>query len=56
MNVIYGISLEDEDDRYVRFAERALDGMAKAARPGAFLVSRRSSTLSSAFSSLVRWM
>ncbi|KAI5831456.1 cytochrome P450 [Schizophyllum commune Tattone D] len=38
MNVIYGISLEDEDDRYVRFAERALDGMAQAARPGAFFV------------------
>ncbi|KAJ3913181.1 cytochrome P450, partial [Lentinula edodes] len=38
MNVAYGIEIEDEDDRYVTVAETALDGMAKAANPGAFLV------------------
>ncbi|KAJ3886163.1 cytochrome P450 [Lentinula edodes] len=38
MNVTYGIEIQDEDDRYVTVAETALDGMAKAANPGAFLV------------------
>ncbi|KAK0239655.1 cytochrome P450 [Armillaria nabsnona] len=38
MNVTYGIEVSDEDDRYITVAEKALDGMAKAAHPGAFLV------------------
>ncbi|KAL0575702.1 hypothetical protein V5O48_006262 [Marasmius crinis-equi] len=38
MNVIYGIEIADEDDHYITVAETALDGMAKAAHPGAFLV------------------
>ncbi|KAK0211153.1 cytochrome P450 [Desarmillaria ectypa] len=38
MNVTYGIEVSDEDDRYISVAEKALDGMAKAAHPGAFLV------------------
>ncbi|KAJ3782487.1 cytochrome P450 [Lentinula aff. detonsa] len=38
MNVAYGIEIEDKDDHYITVAETALDGMAKAANPGAFLV------------------
>ncbi|KAF9261074.1 cytochrome P450 [Marasmius fiardii PR-910] len=38
MNVIYGIRIADEDDHFITVAETALDGMAKAAHPGAFLV------------------
>jgi hypothetical protein len=38
MNVTYGIEIADQDDRYITVAETALDGMAKAANPGAFLV------------------
>ncbi|KAJ3769540.1 cytochrome P450 [Lentinula raphanica] len=38
MNVVYGIELQDQDDHYITVAETALDGMAKAANPGAFLV------------------
>lgn len=38
MNVTYGIEIEDEDDHYITVAETALDGMAKAANPGAFYV------------------
>lgn len=39
MNVTYGIEIEDHhDDRYISVAEKALEGMAKAAHPGAFLV------------------
>ncbi|KDQ23377.1 hypothetical protein PLEOSDRAFT_1049198 [Pleurotus ostreatus PC15] len=38
MKVVYGIDVVPKDDYYVTIAERALDGMAKAASPGAFLV------------------
>ncbi|PFH49608.1 hypothetical protein AMATHDRAFT_76109 [Amanita thiersii Skay4041] len=38
MNVTYGITVSPKDDRYITVAEKALDGMAKAANPGAFLV------------------
>ncbi|KAF9219295.1 cytochrome P450 [Gyrodon lividus] len=38
MNVIYGIEIAPKDDRYIDIAEQALDGMAKAAAPGAFFV------------------
>ncbi|KAF8874417.1 cytochrome P450 [Infundibulicybe gibba] len=38
MNVTYGINVAPHDDRYITIAEKALDGMAKAANPGAFLV------------------
>ncbi|KAK7062611.1 hypothetical protein VNI00_000099 [Paramarasmius palmivorus] len=38
MNVTYGIEIEEEDDHYITVAETALEGMAKAAHPGAFLV------------------
>ncbi|EIW76051.1 cytochrome P450 [Coniophora puteana RWD-64-598 SS2] len=38
MNVIYGIQIAPQNDRYIDIAEEALDGMAKAAAPGAFLV------------------
>ncbi|KAJ8495804.1 hypothetical protein ONZ45_g12698 [Pleurotus djamor] len=38
MKVIYGIDVVPKDDYYITIAERALDGMAKAASPGAFLV------------------
>jgi len=40
MNVTYGIEIADgdEDDHYIVVAETALEGMAKAAHPGAFLV------------------
>lgn len=38
MNVTYGIEIQDEDDHYITVAETALDGMAKAANPGAFFV------------------
>ncbi|KAJ4485859.1 cytochrome P450 [Lentinula aciculospora] len=38
MNVTYGIEIQDKEDHYIIVAENALDGMAKAANPGAFLV------------------
>ncbi|KAH7909414.1 cytochrome P450 [Hygrophoropsis aurantiaca] len=38
MNVVYGIEIAPRNDRYIDIAETALDGMAKAAAPGAFLV------------------
>ncbi|KAG0698625.1 cytochrome P450 [Suillus ampliporus] len=38
MNVIYGIEIAPRGDKYIDIAEEALDGMAKAAAPGAFLV------------------
>jgi hypothetical protein len=38
MNVIYGIEIAPRGDKYINIAEEALDGMAKAAVPGAFLV------------------
>ncbi|KAH0828605.1 cytochrome P450 [Lanmaoa asiatica] len=38
MNVIYGIEISPRADRYIDIAEKALEGMAKAAAPGAFLV------------------
>ncbi|TFK64565.1 cytochrome P450 [Pluteus cervinus] len=38
MNVIYGIHIAPDDDKYINIAEKALEGMAKAAQPGAFLV------------------
>ncbi|KAH7922734.1 cytochrome P450 [Leucogyrophana mollusca] len=38
MNVVYGIQIAPRNDRYIDIAEVALDGMAKAAAPGAFLV------------------
>ncbi|KAH7890379.1 cytochrome P450 [Phlebopus sp. FC_14] len=38
MKVIYGIEIAPKNDRYIDIAEQALDGMAKAAAPGAFMV------------------
>ncbi|KAF4584991.1 hypothetical protein EYR40_001817 [Pleurotus pulmonarius] len=38
MKIVYGIDVAPKDDYYITIAERALDGMAKAASPGAFLV------------------
>ncbi|KAK0235751.1 hypothetical protein EDD85DRAFT_791188 [Armillaria nabsnona] len=38
MNITYSIEVSDEDDRYITMAEKALDGMAKAAHPDAFLI------------------
>lgn len=38
MGVVYGIEVSPKDDRYISVAETALDGMARAANPGAFLV------------------
>ncbi|TFK34708.1 cytochrome P450 [Crucibulum laeve] len=38
MSVIYGISIAPQNDPYVNMSEKALDGMTKAANPGAFLV------------------
>ncbi|KAF9447473.1 cytochrome P450 [Macrolepiota fuliginosa MF-IS2] len=38
MSVVYGIEVSPHDDRYISVAETALDGMARAANPGAFLV------------------
>ena len=38
MKITYGIDVADPNDRYITVAEAALDGMAKAASPGAFLV------------------
>ncbi|KAJ3565313.1 hypothetical protein NP233_g7709 [Leucocoprinus birnbaumii] len=38
MRVVYGIKVSPHDDKYISVAETALDGMARAANPGAFLV------------------
>ena len=38
MNVFYGIEIESQGDRYIDIAEEALQGMAKAAALGVFLV------------------
>jgi hypothetical protein len=38
MGVVYGIKVLPHDDSYISVAEEALDGMARAANPGAFLV------------------
>ncbi|KXN85117.1 O-methylsterigmatocystin oxidoreductase [Leucoagaricus sp. SymC.cos] len=38
MGVVYGIKVSPHDDKYISVAETALDGMARAANPGAFLV------------------
>lgn len=38
MGVVYGIKVSPQDDKYISVAETALDGMARAANPGAFLV------------------
>ncbi|KAF8908212.1 cytochrome P450 [Gymnopilus junonius] len=38
MSVTYGITIAFTGDHYIRLAEKALEGMAAAARPGAFLV------------------
>lgn len=38
MGVTYGIPIASTEDRYITIAEKALDGMGKAASPGAFLV------------------
>lgn len=38
MGVVYGIDVSPKDDRYISVAETALDGMARAANPGAFMV------------------
>lgn len=38
MRVTYGITIALTEDRYIRLAEKALEGMSTAARPGAFLV------------------
>ena len=38
MGISYGITVAPKDDRYITVAEKAMDGMAKAASPGAFFV------------------
>jgi hypothetical protein len=38
MNITYGLEIHHQGDRYVQVAETALDGMSKAAVPGAFFV------------------
>jgi len=38
MGVTYGIAINSTEDRYIAIAEKALEGMARAASPGAFLV------------------
>lgn len=38
MKLVYGIEISERDDVYIDVAEQAVDGMAKAAVPGAFLV------------------
>lgn len=38
MRVVYGIAVSSQDDKYISVAEIALDGMARAANPGAFFV------------------
>jgi len=38
MRVVYGIAVSPQDDKYISVAEIALDGMARAANPGAFFV------------------
>jgi hypothetical protein len=38
MGISYGITIAPKDDHYVTVAEIALDGMGKAASPGAFFV------------------
>jgi len=38
MGVTYGITIASKDDRYIAMAEKALEGMARSASPGAFLV------------------
>ena len=38
MSISYGITTAAKDDNYVIVAEKALDGMSKAASPGAFFV------------------
>jgi len=38
MGVVYGMRISPQDDEYISVAEKALDGMARAASPGAFLV------------------
>lgn len=41
VGVTYGIQIADENDSYIRTAETALEGMAMASAPGAFLVRAR---------------
>ena len=38
MGISYGITIAPKDDRYITVAEIAMDGMGKAATPGAFFV------------------
>ena len=38
MKIGYGIAIQESDDPYVSIAEEALDGIAQAGIPGAFLV------------------
>jgi hypothetical protein len=38
MKVVYGIDVAERNDVYVDIAEAAINGMAQAATPGAFLV------------------
>lgn len=38
MSVAYGISVKESDDPYILNAEEALNGLAEAGVPGAFLV------------------
>jgi hypothetical protein len=38
MGISYGITIAPKDDRYIAVAEKAMDGMGKAASPGAFFV------------------
>ena len=38
MSITYGITIALSGDRYIRLAEKALEGMGAAASPGAFLV------------------
>jgi hypothetical protein len=57
VGVTYGISISSTEDHYIAIAEKALDGMAKAASPGAFLVDllpiRRSFVLDSSWELLL---
>jgi hypothetical protein len=38
MSIAYGITIDPKDDYNILVAEKALDGMGKAAAPGAFFV------------------
>ena len=38
MKIVYGIAVQESDDPYISLAEDALDRLAQAGTPGAFLV------------------